>query len=568
MYCSLNKLILSRIFLPVSLLLFSIGIIAQREFKLQIIPVDSIAISTLKDEKLIYIVKDGLSAIKKLKEISEYWISKDYIAFSYDSICSDSSGLKSYLALGPKFSFDSLKVEGIPENLLKLIGIRDNKLKFRDFIKTRENIVQYYENNGFPFAFVKLDNLSFVDNNFKVNLSLVKNGLFKIDSIIIKGNPKISRKFLLHHIQIKPGNPYNQSKIDNMNRLMNDLSFIKQAKPAEIEFRDASADLYLYLKNYPANFFSGIIGFANDSVSNSNMQITGDINLILLNSFKIGEKIDFYWNRYNTSSQKLRFGLQFPYIFVLPVGFSCRLGLEKFQTNYLNTELYTALNYEFSGSSGLKAYIQNKKSFIIDTVSIENSGNMGFSSTITGLGFSLDKTDYKPNPLKGYFLDATMGYGNTTNEGQESRSIIELGFEGGVFIKAGKQLSFAFLNKSSGLISNSVFYKNQIYKIGGINTLRGFDEQSIFASTYSIFSFEPRLLSGKNSSFFVFSDVCWYEYKLPEKTYSDWPIGFGAGMNIDTKAGIFKLVYAVGKQQGNPIKLSNSKVHFGFSTRF
>jgi outer membrane protein assembly factor BamA len=559
---------MSKISIFAFFLFLSIGLSAQKEIKLQIFPVDSVGISILKGEKLIYYAKDSISARKKLKEFSEFWIKRGHIAFSYDSIITGSSNLKAYIDLGIKFLFDSIKVDGLPENLLKSMGITNSKLNFSDFLKARENIVQYYENKGFPFAQVKLDSLTFNNQNLKARLSLVQNGYFKIDSIFFKGNPKISRKFLLHHIQIKPQTPYNQSKIDNIDKLINNLSYIKQAKPSEIEFREGNADLYLYLKKSPANFFNGIIGFANDSISNSALQITGDINLVLLNSFKIGDKIDFYWNKYNATSQSLRFGLQFPYIFILPIGVNCKLGLEKFQTNYLNTELYFAINYEFIGNSGLKAYMQTKKSFIINNDSVKNSENLGFSSTISGLGFTLDKTDYKLNPTKGYYLDATMGYGNTVNEGQKSRSLVELGFEGGVFIKAGKTFSFAILNKSSALISNSSFYKNQIYKLGGINTIRGFDEQSIYASKYSIFSVEPRLLSGKNSSFFLFSDIAWYEYKLPDKTSFDWPFGFGAGMNIDTKAGIFKMVYALGKQQGNPIKLSNSKIHFGFSTRF
>ena len=113
-----------------------------------------------------------------------------------------------------------------------------------------------------------------------------------------------------------------------------------------------------------------------------------------------------------------------------------------------------------------------------------------------------------------------------------------------------------------------IFTKTSCLKLAGINSLRGFDEQSVFASTYSVFSIEPRLLIGKNSAVYLFTDVAWYENKQADNHYDDTPFGAGIGINIDTKAGIFKLNYAIGKQFDNPIKVSDSKMHFGFSARF
>ena len=128
--------------------------------------------------------------------------------------------------------------------------------------------------------------------------------------------------------------------------------------------------------------------------------------------------------------------------------------------------------------------------------------------------------------------------------------------------------TLAMINRSAGMYSDTDFYENELFKIGGINSLRGFDEQSIFSSTYSVFTIEPRLLIGKNSAIYIFGDIAWYESKLTDNQSSDTPYGFGLGLNIDTKAGIFKLNYAMGKQFNNPVKFSDSKVHFGFSARF
>jgi hypothetical protein len=53
-----------------------------------------------------------------------------------------------------------------------------------------------------------------------------------------------------------------------------------------------------------------------------------------------------------------------------------------------------------------------------------------------------------------------------------------------------------------------------------------------------------------------------------EKTFYDTPYGFGAGVNLETGAGIFTFAYALGKEQGNTIKLQSGKIHFGLTGLF
>ena len=73
-----------------------------------------------------------------------------------------------------------------------------------------------------------------------------------------------------------------------------------------------------------------------------------------------------------------------------------------------------------------------------------------------------------------------------------------------------------------------------------------------------------------NFSFFsVFSDYGLYENNTTGVEYiSDTPVGVGAGVSFETKAGIFTFNYAVGSQFGNPIDVRAAKIHFGFINFF
>jgi hypothetical protein len=48
----------------------------------------------------------------------------------------------------------------------------------------------------------------------------------------------------------------------------------------------------------------------------------------------------------------------------------------------------------------------------------------------------------------------------------------------------------------------------------------------------------------------------------------DFPFGFGAGIAFTTKAGLFYLSYALGKQLDNPISFKTGKIHFGLAVQF
>jgi hemolysin activation/secretion protein len=119
-----------------------------------------------------------------------------------------------------------------------------------------------------------------------------------------------------------------------------------------------------------------------------------------------------------------------------------------------------------------------------------------------------------------------------------------------------------------GSMVNDQLYSNELYRIGGIKTQRGVDEASIYASSFAIGTVEYRFLFEENSNFFVFVDQGWWEDQSRTPLLTDTPLGFGVGTSFETKAGIFSLSYALGKQFNNPVELRNGKIHFGFTSLF
>lgn len=571
MYDLVGKVFYKYLFTILLLILPFFAQSQNNKLLLRIIPVDSVAKVKLSKSKLIYQLKDSATAYKRIHNLINTFKSQGYILANVDSLYSDSMSVNAYIYIGTKVLMNKISLSHIDSKVLKSIGIDRKKIvkksiTFNGFIQIREDIVNYYEDSGYPFVQTFIDSLIPDNESISGVLRVQKNTFVAIDSIVCKGNPLISMKYLYHYISIKKGDAYNQSKIDETINSLDKLAFLSMQKPFEIEFRDNKADIYLYLKNKKANYFNGIIGFASDKEDDGSFSVTGDVSLSLCNNFKIGENIDIKWNKYSKNSQNLSLKIQFPYVVILPIGIDFAFALEKYELDYLNIDLYGALSYSFSHKNTIKAYFRQKRTFLIDKDKNQTSFKETYNYT-AGLNFIYDATDYILNPHEGIFIDASSGIG-FRNVDSTRAELVDFELKLGYFIKLGSITTIALLNKSAAMFGKSAFYENELYKIGGANNLRGVDQKSIYASSYSIFSIEPRLLMGKNSAIYLFADYAWYESKYENRRINDTPLSFGLGININTKAGIFKIDYAMGKQFDNPIRFSDSKVHLGFVARF
>ena len=122
-----------------------------------------------------------------------------------------------------------------------------------------------------------------------------------------------------------------------------------------------------------------------------------------------------------------------------------------------------------------------------------------------------------------------------------------------MFPDAIKTASYSFC-----IFSNSVL-ENELFNIGGVNTIRGFDELAIFSSNYSITNLEYHLKLNQSSSIYSISDFGYSENKITRiksNLYS-----FGIGYAINNEKSSTNLMYAVGKTDANPLKFNNSKIH-------
>lgn len=546
---------------------------AQKKDKchLQIIILKPDTSINYKLKKNSFDLKDSTEVLGKLQNIKNQLVKSGYLSASIDSLTKDSSNYYAYLHVGKLYRWQELNTEYIDNEAVKVSGINKvngKTVDFDDFRKRQEKLLDYYVASGFPFVQTNIDSLTIKNSFFDAKLNIKKNKKFYFDTIYVKGKVNISKKLVYKYIGIKPGDVFNQGKVDDIDNHLNKLAYLTVVKPTELEFFDSKADVFVYLKKKKSNYFSGIIGFSSNEKENNKLQLTGNLGLNLNNSFGIGENINLRWESYKDSSQFLTTGFSLPYLFFLSIGFSAGFQLDKDMLDYLSLNYSFALSYDVNVENRFQLYFKQNRSFLINTEPEKTTSYENTNSYTLGLSVAVNKTNRLFVPQKGFDVRLYSGYGNRWVEQSGNSLVIEAGFEAAYYWQIANNLTFSFKNSSKGVFQDEDFYENEMFKLGGIKSIRGFDEKSILATAYSIFTLEPQFFISNYSFLSVFVDYIYFEADAIEQKQINSGYGLGTGISIDTKAGILSLNFAVGKLNDNPFRLSNTKVHFVYVARF
>lgn len=558
---------------------------SQKTFKLTIINTDNQPIFKKINYKKVVANKVFLD--KELNKVYVSLVNEGYISASIDSIRNDSLAYIAYLTTGKKYKWIALSYQKKDVAIISKLGYNERffthkPFKYHELSRLMEKIITHYENNGYPFTTAKLDSLEFTAESVSAKLIVQKNVLVKLDSLITQGTANVKQKFLLRYLGIKNGMPYNEEAFAGVSRKIKQLPFVTEKSPPVLRLTDKQNKLYLFLDKKNASQFDGIVGILPSDKGKT--VFTGDVKIKLVSTiFKSGETFDINWRRLQTETQDLKAQIIYPYILGLPVGADYNIKIYKKDSAFIDINNAFGLHYYFSGLNYLKVFYKQRNANLISTAGLANATVLpDYADVITksyGLAIVLEKMDYKFNPHKGYSVNLQGSVGNRQirkNPKINDAAYSSLALTTSQYQTEGVITGYINIVKNHviklssqfGSVFGNTIYKNELYRIGGLRTLRGFDEESIYASSYIIPTIEYRFLFEKNSNIFLFAEGAWYENKSSTTFVTDTPMSIGAGINFETKAGIFNLSYGIGKQFNNSFDLRIGKIHAGLTALF
>ena len=586
-------------------LLMGLVTASQNNYSLVIEPVDKTPafIETL-GLRNSFVNRDECS--NYIQQIVPQLQGKGYVTASIDAVRIDSTSAFVKLFIGQLYKWTNISASEETVQWLRKIGwntdmFNNQSLNYERVGALQERMLNYFENNGYPFARVFLDSLQLNGDLVSGRMNVTTGPLYKIDSIKITGNAKISNDYLQNFLGIKNGSAYDKEKLMNISNRLKQLNYVDETFPPKFYWGSTGGIVELFLQQKKSSQVNFIIGFLpnNEQIPTRKMLITGEGLLNLKNALGAGETIGLVWQKLQVASQRLNVVYQHPYLFKTPLGLDFAFDMLKKDSAFLNFDFKLGAQYSLNTRQYAKLFVQQfstilgdvNTNLVLQTRALPNEADV--TLTNIGLEYGFNNTNYIYNPVSGFEFVFVSTAGNkkikANNQILELKDENDPGFNFASLYDTVKTKSYQFRSVLSaakyfpvgskmrstvktgingGYIGGSNIFRNELFQIGGYRLLRGFDEQSQFLSQYGIGTVEYRYLVGENSYFNVFADGGWGRNASRGFNINHTYIGAGLGMAFETKIGLFNLAWALGKRNDTEFNLRQSKIHFGFVNYF
>ena len=524
--------------------------------------------------------------------------SSGYIGASVDSIKEDSSAIHCYLFLGNRFTWKQVQYDATLNNILPALGIDNSIKEGAVYNRTQVELLQsklldFYCNNGYPFAKISWDNIKIDSDNISGKLSVQPGNIYLMDSIRILGSAKVNLNYLYHLLNMPEGAAFSMEKLEQIDNKLKEIPFLKQVQPWSLEMLGNSFLLNLYLEPKKNNQVDAIMGFAPaNAQTGGDLLFTIDAKLKLQNVLTSGEMMAINWQQIQPQSPKLNIQFQRPYLFNSSFGLDFSFDLYKKDSSYINIAADIGVQYALSTNQTAKLLFHSFRTNIltVDTTTVISSKRlpdvMDLNINQLVVQYNYRKTNYLNNPRKGNELLFEIAGGSKQIRQNNSISQLKSGsFNYASLYDSVKMNSYTIRTRmnaahyfpvkqhatiktalQAGLYNSQNYFTNELFQMGGIKNLRGFDEDAIYCNTYLVFTTEYRYLIDQNSYFAVFSDGGYTSNSVTSINHQY--IGGGFGLSFQTKQGIFNISLAAGKRDDLPFNFNQSKIHFGFVSVF
>ncbi|MEM6770309.1 MAG: BamA/TamA family outer membrane protein [Bacteroidota bacterium] len=504
----------------------------------------------------------------------------------------DAVNFRAIVHQGPAYAWGDIRPPDSPtaQRWARQAGFRPRRfaagrpLRPEDWTSIRDSLVLRAAEAGFPFAAVFLDSIAWqAPGQLSGKITVEPGQLIRVGELRAPEKVRVRTLFLERYLGLKPGEVYHHDRVQRLTSRLNQLPYLTVKGPPKISFQDSLAFFDLPLERRAASRFDFVIGVLPGGGANEGLLITGELNGELYNGLGQGERIAARFEQLRPQTQELALALDYPFLLNLPFGFEGELDLYRRDSSFLNLNWRLAATYLREGNDKLSFFWENRRTVVPgdviepDTPVTSLPDTLGVSRSFFGLRARRLRTDRRFSPRSGYAADVSVAAGfrrlldvaeNDTLAVRSTQLKVEGSFDAYFDPLAGTVFYFGL--RGAALLGNTEVLPNEQYRIGGARILRGFNEQTIFARDYQLATAEFRLLLGGNAYLYTFVDAARVNARnrADPDIAIDYPVGFGAGVNFETRAGIFGLTFALGRNNTIALDIGQPKVHLGYVSVF
>ncbi|ARV16691.1 hypothetical protein BTO07_16775 [Polaribacter sp. SA4-12] len=500
--------------------------------------------------------QDSISLSTEIVRISNYLKNLGYFTNTVDKIEKENKKYVAFFSLNNKVENAIIKLNSGSEIYFENSIIKNNiiTIGIRNLEATLSNISKKLDREGRSFSKIQLKNIVIKEKTLFADLFINQSKKRIINSVIVKGYESFPKSYLKNYFNIKPTTVINQYKIKEISEASKNLPFIKEIKSPEILFTKDSTLLYLYFNKKQNNSFDGLVSFA--SKENGDILFNGNIDLSLNNILDTGEKFELFWNSIGEEKQEFKLSTEIPYIFNSKLSPQISFSIYKQDSTFLSTKFDSKLFYNINPKTKFAfTYISESS----ENLKTDLSNNIKtFSNYFLGFQFQyrIPKNDFFLNDK--FYLEINPTFGKRKTDNKSSNQFkIETSVS---YIWDINLHSSIYIKNKIGLLNSDTFINNELFRIGGANTIRGFNEQSIFTNKYTYTNLEYRYLSSQKSYLYTITDIGIINNKNI--------IGFGIGYLFNTNKSQINLSLSTGKENSQNIDFKSIKLSINWRNFF
>jgi len=467
------------------------------------------------------------------------------------------------------------------EELQQLVGtIKGNLVDHKVLNDKSQDIEQYYHEQGYLLA--KVSNIA-MDQDGIITM-FINEGV--VEDIVVKGNEKTKTSIITREMKLKPQEPFNAKDAKRSIQKIYNLGFFEtvniklnpgrnpNAVVIEIDVKEQKTGTFTIGGGYSASTgMSTDIGMGDSNFNGSGNKVNVSFqhglssiagtgwDLSFTNPYLDDKKTSFSIDLFNTIGQYNDYGLNGNNTTLRSTyyrrsrGFNITLGRP--QGEYVrNSITFTKKNDSYlqyvsgpvdylavSGATGSDPYY--------NSTYLQNNFGEVHSMTLSRV---YDTRDNVSDPTEGKRVSLTSEFAGKALGGQfDFNKYI---FDGRQYFKVGSKQTMAFHVTAGSAVGNVP--DASTFSVGGIDTLRGYQDDEFKGKNMFTATAEYRYPIGKKIEGIIFTDAgnAWDgNYKLNNLKYS-----IGTGLRLTTPIGPIRLDYGYGQQGG--------RVHFSFGTQF
>ena len=528
--------------------LFLFSLIAHAQVRLQLF-VDGV-------QSASSLVSDSVQLTEQVNEVILKHISEGYPFSGVDSVKQTGEGVDVFVHRGDKARVDIFGLSG------------------KNLTRSLERKIGYLSDRGYPFASIRLDSTR--TNGGKLTGKVVeeRGPFITNDSSFFYQPIKTNHSFVYQLLDHIPGKPFSESSYQMVNQKISRVSFLKLRRPVDVSFQNQKAKMYLDIEERSSSTFQGVVGLQQGSEQTN---VVGSIDLDIQNLFRSGKQLRVSWERFAENSQKLDLFYSHSFFLASKLTPFFNFQLLKQDTTFLkrfsNIGISTFFSARIRASFG---YTKWKGTLLTeDEQAIAAASLADFTTDFYSV--ELEKGHFSEFFQLGSDYAWKLGVGAGAKRIDRNLSLPDsfydtLSIETNIlrvdlkFIGQKRVLErqTIYQHFEMGIIDNDELLNNERYRIGGLHSLRGFNEKFFFADRYLLSRSEFRSFFEQGSYIYVFFDQLFYR----DSNFEDTPFGTGLGFSLATSSGQFSFAMALGKSKNQPLDFANIKAHFGYITRF